>query len=305
MLVGLETNGGEVLACASGGATILQALGTGAHTEEPSDPSTPPSSPPSTSRPLPPPSPLISPSTPSQYINGHSDVLMGAVILPNAFTAEANNNKDTIDAPYTRPQFLQNAHGAVPGAFDAWPALRGAKLLSLRMKEQGRSAIKLAPFLFAHPRVKEVLYPGLAEHPGHNNAAKILASHALKFFDELGWIGELVDDGAAERFLTWTRLFTLAEGLGGVESLVELPEKVTHGVNIPFPFFFLFDELIVLQSIPPAERLVSRSVTPNLVRLSVGVEDVDDLTADVEQALSWTVDGWNSASISLASSDSE
>ncbi|KIJ33834.1 hypothetical protein M422DRAFT_264126 [Sphaerobolus stellatus SS14] len=233
---------------------------------------------------------------------------MGAIILPNAFTAEANDNKDTIDALYTSPQLLQNAHGAVPAAFDAWLALRGAKPLELRMKEQGRSAIKLAPFLFAHPRVNEVIYPGLAEHPGHNNAAKILASHARKFVDEwvladeakegnewrgegdfpfdgmisfrIGWAGELADDGAAERFLTRTRLFTLAESLG------ELPEKMTHG------------------SIPLVGRL-ALGITPDLVRLSVSVEDVDDLTADVEQALSWAVDGWNSASASIASSDSE
>ncbi|KIJ33831.1 hypothetical protein M422DRAFT_264122, partial [Sphaerobolus stellatus SS14] len=253
-------------------------------------PLTLPSSPLSTSRPLPRPSPLTSPSAPSQYINGHSDALIGAIILPNAFTAEANDNKDTIDALYTSPQFLQNAHGAVPGAFDAWLALRGAKPLELRMKEQGWSAIKLAPFLFAYPRVKEAIYPGLAKHPGHNNAAKILASHACKFVDEwvladeakegnerrgegdfpfggmisfrIGWAGELADDGAAERFLTRTRLFTLAESLG------ELPEKMTHG------------------SIPLEERL-ALGITPDLVRLSVSVEDVDDLTADVEQALLW------------------
>ncbi|KIJ32016.1 hypothetical protein M422DRAFT_36044 [Sphaerobolus stellatus SS14] len=396
MLAGLETNGGKALAFASGSATtatILQALGTGAHVlsindvyggtfrymskvasqlqglettfvdfdsatdeevlasirpntkliwiETPTNPTLrlPPiahitsliHSLPAASRPLIAidstflspfyVSPLSAPISAdlavhsiTKYINGHSDVLMGAVILPNASTAEANGNKDTIDALYARLQFLQNAHGAVPGAFDAWLALRGAKTLSLRMKEHGRSAIKLARFLLAHPLVKEVIYPGLAEHPGHNSAAKILAPHARKFVDEwvladeakegnerkgkgdfpfggmvsfrIGRAGELADEGAAERFLTRTRLFTLAESLGGVESLAELPEKMTHG------------------SIPPAERL-ALGITPDLVRLSVGVEDIDDLIADVEQALSWAVEGWNSTSTSVASSDSE
>ncbi|KIJ31161.1 hypothetical protein M422DRAFT_267241 [Sphaerobolus stellatus SS14] len=194
-----------------------------------------------------------------KYINGHSDVLMGAVILPNASTAETNG-------------ILQNAHGDVPGA-------------------NTDGAIKLAQFLFAHPIVKEVIYPGFAEHPDHNNTAKILASHARKFVDEwvladeakIGRVGALADSGAAERFLTWTRLFALAERLGGVESLAECRRRWRTGSS---------------------ERL-ALGITPEFVRLSVGVEDVDDLIADVEQALSWTINGWNSATASVASGDSD
>ncbi|KIJ28014.1 hypothetical protein M422DRAFT_270783 [Sphaerobolus stellatus SS14] len=198
----------------------------------------------------------------TKYINKHSDVLMGAVILPNASTAEANGNKATIVALYTRLQFLQNGDGDVLGACDAWLALREAKTLSLRMKEYGRSAIKLAQFLFAHPLVKNIIYPDLAEHPGHNNAAKILAPH--KFIDEwalademkgddtrkdkgdlpfggmvsfrIGRAGALADDGATERFLTRTRLFTLAKSLGGVKSLAECRRRwrtgSSHRLNV-------------------------------------------------------------------------
>ncbi|KIJ46790.1 hypothetical protein M422DRAFT_249523 [Sphaerobolus stellatus SS14] len=188
----------------------------------------------------------------TKYINGHSDVLMGAL--------------------------LQSTHGAVPGVFDAWLALRGAETLL---------------------RLKDVIYPALVEPQGHNNDAKILAPHACKFVDDkgdfpfggmvsfrIGRAGELADEGASEILLTRTGLFTLVESLGGVESLAELPEKMTHG------------------SIPPAERL-ALGITPDLVHLTVGVEDIDDLIADVEQALSWAVEGWNSTSTRVASSDSE
>ncbi|KIJ31147.1 hypothetical protein M422DRAFT_267220 [Sphaerobolus stellatus SS14] len=219
----------------------------------------------------------------TKYINGHSDVLMGAFILPNASTAQANDNKETIDALYTR----LNTDGA----------------------------IKLARFLLAHPIVKEVIYPGLAEHPGHNNAAKILAPHARKSVDE--WVlADEAKEGNERKgkddfpFGGWSclgleGLFTLVESLGGVESLAELPEKMTHGMSVLL-YYAELHELIIcyLQSIPPAERL-ALGITPNLVRLSVGVEDVDDLIADVEQALSWAINGWDSATTSVASGDSE
>ncbi|KAF8513993.1 Cys/Met metabolism PLP-dependent enzyme-domain-containing protein [Hysterangium stoloniferum] len=221
----------------------------------------------------------------TKYINGHSDVLMGTLILPRS---EGN---DTIDSLYQKLQFIQNAHGAVPGAFDAWLAMRGAKTLALRMKEHARNAVKLARALKRNKNVKTVIYPGLREHPGNSVARKLLSTHARKFVEE--WeradtnveragdfpFGGMVsfriegDDGAAERFLMKTRLFTLAESLGGVESLAEVPEKMTHG------------------SIPPAER-AALGITADLVRLSVGVEDRDDLIADVEQALEWAVTGY-------------
>ncbi|KIJ31126.1 hypothetical protein M422DRAFT_186323, partial [Sphaerobolus stellatus SS14] len=188
----------------------------------------------------------------TKYINGHSDVFMGAVILPNASTAQANS-------------ILQNAHGAVPGAIDAWLALRGAKTLSLRMKEHGRSD-----------------KPGAT--PCASDWQRRLPLRRMVSF-RIGRVGALVDDGAAERSLTRTRLFTLAESLGGVESLA-VPEKMAHEI------------------IPPAERL-ALGITPDLVRLSVGVEGVDDLTADVEQALSRAINEWNNTSISAAFSDLE
>jgi cystathionine gamma-lyase len=177
----------------------------------------------------------------TKYINGHSDVLMGALIFPNKEIGDS-------DALYQKLLFLQNAHGAVPGAFDAWLAMRGAKTLALRMREHGRNAVKLARMLRQNRHVKEVIYPGLREHPGHEVARQLLSTHAKKFVDE--WVqsdeeapggdfpfGGMVsfriagDEGAAERFLTRTRLFTLAESLGGVESLAEVPEKMTHGVR--------------------------------------------------------------------------
>lgn len=187
----------------------------------------------------------------TKYINGHSDVLMGALIFPTA------ENGDS-EALYQKLLFLQNAHGAVPSAFDAWLAMRGAKTLALRMREHGRNAVNLARMLRRNKHVKEVIYPGLQEHPGHYVARQLLSTHAKKFVDEWTRADEAVggdfpfggmvsfriagDDGSAERFLTRIRLFTLAESLGGVESLAEVPEKMTHGVRhfcfsvyAPFP----------------------------------------------------------------------
>ncbi|KAF8479886.1 Cys/Met metabolism PLP-dependent enzyme-domain-containing protein, partial [Gautieria morchelliformis] len=145
----------------------------------------------------------------TKYINGHSDVLMGALIFPKAQSGDS-------DALYQKLLFIQNAHGAVPGAFDAWLAMRGAKTLALRMREHGRNAVKLARALRRNKHVKEVIYPGLREHPGNKVARQLLSAHAKKFVDE--WEradGETVGDfpfggmvsfrivgdgGAAERF---------------------------------------------------------------------------------------------------------
>lgn len=206
----------------------------------------------------------------TKYVNGHSDVVMGALILPEHRTAFAD-----------KIRFLQNAIGAVPSPYDCWLAQRGAKTLHLRMKAHGTNALAVAQALERSPLVEQVIYPGLASHPRNDLAYTSLSPHARKFVDSLqvkrsedagfpygGMISFRIKGGEkeAEKFLTSTKLFTLAESLGGVESLAEHPAKMTHG------------------SIPEAERAIL-GIGGNLVRLSVGVEDVDDLVADVLQAL--------------------
>lgn len=206
----------------------------------------------------------------TKYVNGHSDVVMGALILPAQHAAIADNLR-----------FFQNAIGAVPSAHDCWLAQRGAKTLHLRMKAHGTNALAVAQALQRSPHVEDVIYPGLASHPRNDLAYRVLSSHARKFVDAFvekedaslgfpfgGMISFRIRGGAeqADKFLTSTRLFTLAESLGGVESLAEHPAKMTHG------------------SIPEAERALL-GIGDNLIRLSVGVEEVEDLVADVEQAL--------------------
>ncbi|EJD05693.1 uncharacterized protein FOMMEDRAFT_166049 [Fomitiporia mediterranea MF3/22] len=222
----------------------------------------------------------------TKYINGHSDVLMGALILPERHTELAQHLR-----------FLQNAIGAVPSAFDCWLAQRGAKTLHLRMRQHGQSALRVARFLESRigNEVKDVIYPGLASHPLNDVAYESLSPHARAWVDSLGDretaggfpYGGMVSfriatpdaetyggkaHATAENFLKSLRLFTLAESLGGVESLAELPSLMTHG------------------SIPPAER-AQLGIGDDLVRLSVGVEDGDDLVRDVEQALQVAVYG--------------
>ncbi|KIK82153.1 hypothetical protein PAXRUDRAFT_832372 [Paxillus rubicundulus Ve08.2h10] len=213
----------------------------------------------------------------TKYINGHSDVVMGAAIVPSHHAPLAE-----------KLRFLQNAHGAVPSAYDCWLAQRGAKTLHLRMKAHGINALRVARALQASPYTEEVIYPGLSTHPRHDVAYRSLSPHAKKFVDTLrsavgadgnsleseggfpygGMVSFRIRGGASEakKFLTSTQLFTLAESLGGVESLAELPAEMTHG------------------SIPEAERALL-GIGNNLIRLSVGVEEVDDLVRDVEQAL--------------------
>jgi cystathionine gamma-lyase len=209
----------------------------------------------------------------TKYINGHSDVVMGALILPNTpFHTELAQ----------KLRFLQNAVGAVPSAYDSWLAQRGAKTLGLRMKAHGTNALAVARALRSSPRVEEVIYPGLASHKRHHIAWESLSPHARKWISSLpgelsadtdfpysGMISFRIKGGleAAERFLTGTRLFALAESLGGVESLAEHPARMTHG------------------SVPAAER-AQLGISDGLVRLSVGVEEEEDLVADVLQALS-------------------
>jgi cystathionine beta-lyase/cystathionine gamma-synthase len=183
----------------------------------------------------------------TKYIGGHSDLIGGAVIGRRAQLEPI--------------KFYQNAAGGVPGAFDAWLTLRGIKTLAVRMDRHCTSALALATWLAGQPQVERVYYPGLPDHPGHH-----LASRQMRAFG--GMISIRLRGGArsARVFLTHTRLFSLAESLGGVESLVCHPATMTHA------------------SIP-AEMRIARGVDDGLVRLSVGIEDVADLERDLQQAL--------------------
>ena len=185
----------------------------------------------------------------TKYLGGHSDVIGGAVVV------------DREDL-YERLAFLQNAVGGVPGPMDAWLVLRGLKTLAVRMREHDRNARLVAAFLNEHPKVARVYYPGL---PG--NPQRELAQRQMSGFG--GMISFEVKGGLepARRVVERTRLFTLAESLGGVESLIELPAAMTHA------------------SIPAETRRV-HGVADGLVRISVGIEDVADLISDLDRALS-------------------
>ncbi len=185
----------------------------------------------------------------TKYLGGHSDTVLGVVATRSDELAE-------------RIRFLQNAAGAVPGPHDCFLVLRGIKTLHLRMERACNNAARIAQWLAHHPRVATVHYPGLDSHPQHALAARQMRRFgAMVSFD-------LVDDNldAAMQVLQRTRLFTLAESLGGVESLIGHPASMTHA------------------SIPRQERLRA-GLTDTLIRLSVGVEDADDLIADLEAAL--------------------
>jgi cystathionine beta-lyase/cystathionine gamma-synthase len=184
----------------------------------------------------------------TKYINGHSDVVGGAVLTSDA-------------ALYERIAYYQNAAGAVPGPFDAYLTLRGAKTLALRMRQHERNALAVAGWLEQHPGVTRVYYPGLASHPDHE-----LAKRQQRGF---GGVLSFRVRGGAQRALAIAksmRLFNLAVSLGGVESLVCCPAAMTH------------------KSVP-AERLAQLGITPDLLRLSVGLEDADDLIADLAEGL--------------------
>ena len=185
----------------------------------------------------------------TKYLNGHSDMVGGMVVVgDNAELAE-------------QLAFLQNSVGAVQGPFDSFLALRGAKTLHLRMRAHCENAMALATFLEKHPSVEKVIYPGLESHPHH-----ALAKRQMDGFG--GMLSVCVKGGyeRAKKLCERLELFTLAESLGGVESLVNHPAVMTHA------------------SIPP-DRRAALGITDNLVRLSVGVEDVEDLVADLERAL--------------------
>jgi cystathionine gamma-lyase len=185
----------------------------------------------------------------TKYLNGHSDMVGGvAIVGGNAELGE-------------RMKFLQNAIGGIQGPFDSFLALRGLKTLSLRMQRHCASALKIATWLERHPKVRRVFYPGLASHPQHAIAKQQMHAFGGMISAELA--GTLDD---AKRFLERCRLFALAESLGGVESLIEHPALMTHG------------------SVPPEVR-AALGIGDTLVRLSVGIEDADDLIADLSAAL--------------------
>jgi cystathionine gamma-lyase len=185
----------------------------------------------------------------TKYLNGHSDMVGGCAIV--------GGNAELAD----RLRFLQNAVGAIQGPFDSFLALRGLKTLALRMERHCTSALKIAQWLERHPKVKRVYYPGLASHPQHALAKKQMRAFGGMISAELA--GTLDD---ARRFLERCRLFALAESLGGVESLIEHPAIMTHG------------------SVPPEVR-ATLGISDTLVRLSVGIEEPDDLIADLAAAL--------------------
>jgi cystathionine gamma-synthase len=181
----------------------------------------------------------------TKYLGGHSDVIGGAIVVRDAELGE-------------RLAFMQNATGPVAGPFDAWLTLRGIKTLAVRMDRHCSNAARIADMLSGHPGVSQVYYPGLPEHPGH----KIAASQMRAFGGMVSFSVAAGADAAAE-VCARTKIFTLGESLGGVESLIELPARMTH------------------QSVTGS----ALEVPSDLVRLSVGIEDPDDLLDDLRQAL--------------------
>ena len=184
----------------------------------------------------------------TKYLNGHSDMVGGVVVV--------GENRDLAD----RLGFLQNAVGAIGGPFDSFLALRGLKTLHLRMQRHSENAGAIAQWLEQHPGVARVIYPGLASHPQHPLAASQMSGFG-------GMVTAILcgDLASTRRFLENCRLFALAESLGGVESLIEHPAIMTHASL-------------------PAERRQAIGIADNLVRLSVGVEDIDDLKEDLATA---------------------
>ncbi len=186
----------------------------------------------------------------TKYLGGHSDVVGGALVT-------------TDREAYERLKFLQNAVGAVPGPMDCWLVQRGIKTLPLRMERHSENALRVAQFLEQHPAVERVLYPGLPGHPGHAIAGRQMSAAGRPRYG--GMLSFLHRGGAAaaKSVVSCTRIFTLAESLGGVESLIEHPGAMTHASVAGSPL----------------------EVPSNLIRLSVGVENGDDLIRDLEQAL--------------------
>ena len=182
----------------------------------------------------------------TKYLGGHSDVIGGVVVSSD-------------EAIFESLGFHQNAAGMVPGPFDCWLVLRGLKTLAFRMEAHQRNAALLSEFLVGHPRVAQVYYPGLADHPGHETAARQMRGFGGMLSFEVAGTGE-----DARRVASRTQVFTLAESLGGVESLIEHPASMTHATLAGSPL----------------------AVPQNLIRLSPGIEHPDDLLEDLDLALS-------------------
>jgi cystathionine beta-lyase/cystathionine gamma-synthase len=190
----------------------------------------------------------------TKYLGGHSDVVGGFAATNDPTIAE-------------RLLVLQKSLGAVPSPLDCWLVLRGIKTLAVRMRQHCQNAHALSSFLERHPRVEQTLYPGLPRHPGHAIAAK-------QMHDFGGMISFLVEsEEEATAFVASTKIFKLAESLGGVESLIELPARMTHASTADAPF----------------------AAPRNLIRLSVGLESADDLLEDLEAAFAKVVSGTHSA----------
>jgi cystathionine gamma-lyase len=185
----------------------------------------------------------------TKFLNGHSDVVGGALITSD-------------DAIFERLKFLQNAVGGVQGPMDSFLVLRGLKTLHVRMERHAQSGAAIAAWLEKHPKIERVVYPGLESHPQHALAKKQMTGFG-------GMITAFIkgDLEASRRMLSACRLFALAESLGGVESLIEHPAIMTHA------------------SVPPEKR-AELGISDTLIRLSVGIEDLEDLKADLDQALS-------------------
>jgi len=184
----------------------------------------------------------------TKYIGGHSDVIGGAIVVDDEELAK-------------RLQFTRNATGGVPGPWDAWLTLRGAKTLALRMREHERNAARVAEFLVGRAEIARVHYPGLPDHPGHE-----LARRQMRGFGGMLAIELRGGEAAARSLCEATRLFALGESLGGVESLIGYPWSMSHA------------------AFPPEEKR-RKGVSEAVVRLSVGIEHADDLCADLAQAL--------------------
>jgi len=182
----------------------------------------------------------------TKYVNGHSDVLMGAVVT----------SRDDLQE---RLAFLQNSLGAVPSPFDCYLVLRSIRTLHVRMPQHMKNAFKVAKFLSSHPKVEKVLHPGLPNHPQHELALKQSSGHS-------GLITFYMKSGNSSEFLKNLKVFSLAESLGGYESLAELPYSMTHASV-------------------PEELRAKLGITESLIRLSVGLESEEDLIADLDAAL--------------------
>jgi cystathionine beta-lyase/cystathionine gamma-synthase len=183
----------------------------------------------------------------TKYLNGHSDMLGGIAVVND-------------DALADRLQFILNAAGAIPGPFDSWLALRGTKTLPLRMRQHDANGRAVAAHLADRLGAERVIYPGLPHHPHHALAARQMSGFGGMMTLDLG------SKDACRQFLERVRVFSLAESLGGVESLTNHPFTMTHGSV-------------------PAEVKLAMGLTEGMVRLSCGIEDVEDLIADLDQAL--------------------